>query len=84
MASFKNWLREQPQKLVATVSHFGTVNAMVNHEPCVEASGMTRQAAEQIAANPHAWKLGVLPHEGGVRVGVKNCGFVRLVYEEVG
>ena len=62
------------------MSHFGTVNALVNHEPCVEASGMTRQAPGQIAANPHAWELGVLPPEGGVRIGVKNCGHVHLVY----
>lgn len=80
---FKAWLRQQPFQRIATVSHFGTINALVNHEPCIEAAGLARQAAEQIAANPFAWKLGVIPAAGGVRINVKNCGHVVLSYEEV-
>ena len=53
----------------------------MNHEPCVEASGLKREAAEVIAANPHAFKLGVLPDEGGVRIRLTNCGHIVLVYE---
>ena len=81
--AFKAWLLEQPSCCIATVSHFGTVNALVNREPCIEAGGLVRQPPEQIAANPFAWKLGVLPADGGVRIDVKNCGSVTLVYEEV-
>jgi broad specificity phosphatase PhoE len=79
--AFKEWLLEQPSRCIATVSHFGTVNALVNREPCIQA--FYRQTPEQFAANPFAWKLGVLPAEGGVRIDVKNCGNVALVYEEV-
>jgi len=80
--AFKTWLATQPPGCIATVSHFGTVNALCNHEPCIEAGGLTRARPEQIAANPFAWKLGVLPPQGGVRINIKNCGHVALVYEE--
>jgi hypothetical protein len=79
----KAWLLEQPSCCIATVSHFGTVNTLVNREPCIEAGGLVRQTPEQIAANPFAWKLGVLPAESSVRIDVKNYGSVALVYEEV-
>jgi broad specificity phosphatase PhoE len=82
--AFRSWLQEQSARRIATVSHFGTVNALVNHEPCIEAAGLTRQAPLHFAANPFAWKLGVIPPEGGVRVNIKNCGHVALVYVEEG
>lgn len=84
--AFKAWLVKQPHARVATVSHFGTCNALVNYEPCVEASGLTRQPADTIGINPFAWRLGVLPAEHGfrgTRVEMPNCGHVVLVYSEV-
>ena len=83
IAAFKGWLAQQPHQRVATVSHFGTCNALVNHEPCVEASGLPRQPAEEIGINAFAWRLGVLPEENGfrgTRVEMPNCGHIVLVY----
>ena len=67
---------------MAAVCHFGCVNALVNHEPCVEAAGLARQPAEAIGTNAFAWRMGVLPTSGGTRVEIPNCGSVALVYSE--
>lgn len=90
IGAFKAWLATQPHTRVATVSHFGTCNALVNHEPCVEASGLARKPAEEIGMNAFAWRLGVLPMmsaeqgggQRGTRVEMPNCGHVALVYSE--
>lgn len=84
VGAFKEWLLHAHPRLrrVATVSHFGTVNAFVNHEPCIEVSGLVRMPPEKIGINAFAWRMGVLPPEGGVRVEMRNCGHVALVYSE--
>ncbi|EOD15806.1 hypothetical protein EMIHUDRAFT_119243 [Emiliania huxleyi CCMP1516] len=83
IADFKAWLHGQGHTFVATVSHYGTVNALVNHEPCVEASGQPRRPAEEVGGrNAFAWRLGVLPPEGGMKISMPNCGHLALVYSE--
>ena len=41
--AFTRWLAAQPAERIATVSHWGTMNNLLNRHPCIEASGLERR-----------------------------------------
>ena len=68
-------------KTIATVSHYATIHAFVNREPCIEAAGWQRKPAEELAYKlPEQWRA-FLPPEGGVRLPMPNVGHLALVYD---
>jgi len=65
LGDFKVWLSQQRERTVAVVSHYGTINNLMNREPWAEG----RKRSPQPAA---FWP------EGGIvrRFNLRNCGWV--------
>eukprot|EP01043_Picozoa_sp_COSAG02_P059131 COSAG02_NODE_7480_length_2993_cov_40.034900_1_plen_406_part_00 len=54
---FRVWLANRPERHIATVSHWGTINNLLNREPWADASGETRSGR---VAGKLAWPDGGL------------------------
>lgn len=79
-AAFKRWLSEQPQARVATVSHWGTVNNLVNREPCIEARGLERESPPPAWVRAGGWGPQSWPAGGVHLLQMPNAGHVAAVY----
>ena len=69
--AFTKWLAAQPAKRVATVSHWGTMNNLLNRHDCIEASGLERRPTK--ASWGAAWPATM------ARLEVANCECIATV-----
>ena len=73
---FRVWLAERPEQRIATVSHWGTINNLLNREPWADAEG--RDGRERTGKQAAAW-----PDGGMARVfEMPNAGWVAVVATE--
>lgn len=76
LASFATWLAANDDKLIATVSHWGTINNILNREPWTEC--LPRKPVPRSLV-PSAWpqcglaKLLTVPNAGWVAVAETSC-----------
>eukprot|EP00931_Biecheleriopsis_adriatica_P046884 TRINITY_DN26976_c0_g1_i1.p1 TRINITY_DN26976_c0_g1~~TRINITY_DN26976_c0_g1_i1.p1 ORF type:complete len:338 (+),score=43.43 TRINITY_DN26976_c0_g1_i1:32-1045(+) len=73
LSRFNDWLSHRPETEIAVVSHWGTVNNLLNREPWAE-----HLARVPISKNwvPSAWPAGL-----AYRFDMPNCGWVAVIYE---
>lgn len=72
MEEFRLWLAKRPERRIATVSHWGTINNLLNREPWADAPGETRAGRQ---AGRQAW-----PDGGLARVfDMPNAGWLAVV-----
>jgi broad specificity phosphatase PhoE len=72
---FRVWLAERPERRIATVSHWGTINNLLNREPWADADSETRDGNLNGKQRP-AWPVG-----GLARVfEMPNAGWVAATY----
>ena len=72
---FRLWLSNRPERRIATVSHWGTINNLLNREPWADASGETRGGP---LAGKRAWPDGGLART----FEMPNAGWVAVVATE--
>jgi len=77
LTEFNEWLVDRPQRFVAIVSHYGTINNMLNREPW--ADGLPRSPI------PSGWKPAEGWPAGGIArmFGMPNAGWIAAVLSRI-
>lgn len=78
MEEFRVWLAERPDRRIATVSHWGTINNLLNREPWADVSGETRDGRQRAGKQGLAWPEGGLART----FEMPNAGWIAVVATE--